>query len=57
MTLAHSIGREGMGDFAELLAGVLEELKLHEGYAARWNVELGRVVPGEATLSYTDCYE
>lgn len=57
MTLAHSIGREGMGDFAELLAGVLEELKLHEGYAARWSVELGRVVPGEATLSYTDCYE
>lgn len=54
LALAHSPDREGMGDFAELLAGVLEELKLHGSYAARWEAELHEVTPGEATLAYTD---
>lgn len=54
LSLAHAPDREGMGDFAELLAGVLEELGLHQSYAARWKVYLGGVVPGEATLAYTD---
>ena len=39
---------------AELLCGVLEELELHEGYAAEWEVRLEDVSPGGATLAYTD---
>ncbi len=54
LALARSPDREGMVEFAGLLAGVLEELKLHQSYAARWNVELGGVMPGEATLAYTN---
>lgn len=49
--LAQSPDRQGLHDFTELLAGVLEELKLHGKYAEGWGVEL---VPGEATLAYTD---
>ena len=54
LALAHSPDRQGLHDFAELLAGVLEELDLHGKYAERWDVELGDVVPGEATLAYTE---
>lgn len=53
LALAHSPDLEGLHDFAELLTGVLEELKLHAGYADRWDVDLRRVAPGEATLAYT----
>ncbi len=53
LALAHSPDVEGLHDFAGLLAGVLEELELHSGYAGRWNVDLSDVVPGEATLAYT----
>ncbi len=54
LALAHSLDRAGLHDFAELLAGALEELELHGKYAERWGVELGAVVPGEATLAYTE---
>ncbi|MGI9048941.1 MAG: TenA family protein [Rubrobacteraceae bacterium] len=54
LALAHSPDREGLEVFAGLVAGVLEELRLHEGYAACWDVSLVDVVPGEATLSYTN---
>ncbi|HZY65047.1 MAG TPA: TenA family protein [Rubrobacteraceae bacterium] len=54
LALARTPDAGNLHDFAELLAGVLEELKLHEGYAARWNVDLGEAVPGKATLAYTD---
>lgn len=54
LALAHSPDTEGMNHFAELLAGTLEELKLHESYAARWKVNLGKAIPGESTLAYTD---
>jgi thiaminase (transcriptional activator TenA) len=54
LALAHSRDRGGIRDFAELLDGALEELELHGRYAERWGVELGDVVPGEATLAYTD---
>ncbi|MBD2126513.1 TenA family protein [Microcoleus sp. ZQ-A2] len=40
--------------FHRLAAGVLEELKLHEGYAATWGVDLRTVEPGAATRRYTD---
>ncbi|MGB3681664.1 MAG: TenA family protein [Rubrobacteraceae bacterium] len=54
LALAHSPDADGLHDFAGLLSGTLEELKLHEGYAARWKVDLGEAVPGKATLAYTD---
>ena len=54
LALAHSPDRQGLHDFTELLAGVLEELKLHGKYAEGWGVELVDLVPGEATLTYTD---
>ena len=54
LALAHSPDSKGLHSFAELLVGTLEELKLHEDYAARWNVDLGRAVPGESTLAYTN---
>lgn len=53
LALAHSPDREGVADFAGLIAGVLEELELHEDYAVRWSVDLTGVVPGQATLAYT----
>ena len=40
--------------FHDLAAGVLEELKLHQGYAQTWNVDLSQVSPGTATRQYTD---
>jgi len=52
--LANSTTREDLGAFAELIAGVLDELKLHAGYAARWQVELGGVTPIPATTAYVD---
>ncbi len=54
LALAHSPDLTGLHDFAELLAGVLKELELHGKYAESWSVDLGDVVPGEATLAYTD---
>ena len=40
--------------FHNLAGGVLEELKLHEGYAKKWNVDLQVQQPGIATRRYTD---
>ena len=40
--------------FHQLAGGVLQELKLHEGYAAQWGVTLQQVEPGAATRRYTD---
>ncbi|MEM9805245.1 MAG: TenA family protein [Cyanobacteria bacterium P01_D01_bin.56] len=40
--------------FHDLAAGVLAELKLHQGYAQTWNVDLSQVSPGTATRQYTD---
>ncbi|MBB3677883.1 TenA family protein [Modestobacter versicolor] len=51
---AHSTDRAGLDAFADLLAGVREELRLHGSYAARWDIDLGRVEPLPATLAYTD---
>ena len=54
LALAHSPDGEGMREFAGLVAGVLEELRLHESYAEGWGVKLGEVEPTTATLNYTD---
>lgn len=55
LALAHSPDRAGMKDFTGLVAGVLEELELHDAYAASWGVDLAAgVEPAGATLAYTD---
>ena len=52
--IAHSPDRATLDTFADLLAGVREELRLHEGYAARWGIDLAVVEPLPATLAYTE---
>jgi thiaminase/transcriptional activator TenA len=54
LALAHGPDQESLHEFAGLISGVLEELGLHEGYAAKWGVRLEDVSPKEATLAYTD---
>lgn len=44
----------GFQVFHELAGGVLQELRLHEGYAAQWGVDLRSVQPGATTRRYTD---
>jgi thiaminase/transcriptional activator TenA len=52
--LAHGESRDDLHGFAELIAGVLEELKLHKAYAERWQVDLTGVTPIAATSAYVD---
>ena len=52
--LANSRAREDLHGFADLIAGVLQELKLHKSYADRWRVDLDGVAPIEATRAYVD---
>lgn len=40
--------------FHQLADGVLQELRLHQGYAAEWRVNLNAVELGDATRRYTD---
>jgi thiaminase/transcriptional activator TenA len=54
LALAHSPDHESVRTFFELLVGVMDELKLHAGYAARWEIDLRTITPAEATLAYTD---
>ncbi|MBR8836788.1 MAG: TenA family protein [Stigonema ocellatum SAG 48.90 = DSM 106950] len=44
----------GFTMFHSLAGGVLAELRLHEGYAVKWGVNLRSVEPGVATRRYTD---
>jgi thiaminase (transcriptional activator TenA) len=50
--LANGTSHEDLHEFAELIAGVVEELKLHKAYAGRWQVELTGVSPIAATQAY-----
>jgi thiaminase/transcriptional activator TenA len=50
--LAYSTGREDIQSFADLIAGVREELELHKSYAQRWQVELAGATPIAATAAY-----
>jgi thiaminase/transcriptional activator TenA len=52
--VVHSRDRVALETFADLLAGVREELRLHDTYAARWGIDLAAVEPAPATLAYTD---
>ena len=52
--VAHSRDRATLETLADLLAGVRDELRLHDGYAARWGIDLATVPPAPATLAYTE---
>jgi thiaminase/transcriptional activator TenA len=54
LALARCTDRYGLEAFHTLIAGVLDELKLHASYAERWGVDLSQVEPAAATLAYTD---
>ncbi|SEP13529.1 TenA family protein [Trujillonella endophytica] len=54
MAVVRSPDRAGLDAFAGLLAGVRDELRLHDGYAARWGIDLAAVAPVPATSAYTD---
>ena len=45
---------QGFAAFHSLADGVLEELRLHEGYASQWGIDLSQVKPAPATRRYTD---
>jgi len=53
LALAKSPDGDALRAFAELLRGVLDELALHAGYAAKWGIDL-QPEPDAATLAYTD---
>ncbi len=52
LALAKSPDREALIAFRELLDGAVDELRLHEGYAARWGVDLHQSAD-PATSAYT----
>jgi thiaminase/transcriptional activator TenA len=53
LLLAKAPDREALARFKELLDGALEELRLHQGYARKWGVDL-QPPPAAATAAYTD---
>jgi len=52
--LAHGTTRDDLFGFAELIAGVLEELKLHKSYTEKLKVSLDDVTPLPATRAYVE---
>jgi thiaminase/transcriptional activator TenA len=52
--LAHGTTREDLFGFSELIAGVLEELKLHKSYTEKLQVSLDDVTPLPATRAYVE---
>nr|WP_090276988.1 TenA family protein [Mycolicibacterium komanii]CRL70789.1 putative transcription activator [Mycolicibacterium komanii] len=54
LALARSSDTETLLAFADLLAGVREELGLHASYAASWGIDMAGVEPAAATLAYTE---
>ncbi|BBW99693.1 TenA family transcriptional regulator [Mycolicibacterium moriokaense] len=54
LALARSTDTPTLIALAGLIAGVADELKLHNSYAARWGIDMAGVEPSPATLAYTD---
>lgn len=54
LAVAHSTDRPTLEAFARLLAGVLDELRLHDGYAAELRIDRSAVQPWQATRAYCD---
>ncbi len=53
LALAKSPDREGIAVFKDLLVGVFDELRLHRGYAERWQISLAPE-PLASTSAYCD---
>ena len=53
LALAKSPDRDGLIAFRELLDAAGDELRLHQGYAARWDVDLHQAAD-PATAAYTN---
>src|SRR5476649_993130 len=51
--LAHGTSRDDLYGFSELIAGVVDELKLHKSYTEQLQVNLDNVMPMSATQAYT----
>src|SRR5215218_3734026 len=54
LALASCPDRAGIGAFANLVAGVRDELTLHAAYADQLGIDLINLTPAPATLAYTD---
>lgn len=54
LAVAHSTDRPTLEAFARLLAGVLDELRLHDGYAVKLGIDRSAVRPAPATRTYCD---
>lgn len=54
LAAAKSSDLNGLETFHNLAGGVLQELRLHKDYAARWQIDLRHIEPGAATQRYTD---
>jgi thiaminase/transcriptional activator TenA len=54
LALAHCPDRSDLATFADLLAGVRNELTLHAAYAGRLGIDLAQTRPTPATLTYTE---
>lgn len=52
--LANGSSRDDLYDFAELISGVVEELKLHKSYTERLQIDLANVTPVAATKFYVE---
>jgi len=54
LALARSPDRQGVLEFFDLLAGTLDELRMHATYAASWGIPVTDIKPAGATLDYTE---
>ena len=54
LCLAGAPSRADLEDFAGLIAGVIDELKLHAGYASRLGIAMDGITPIAATEAYVD---
>jgi thiaminase/transcriptional activator TenA len=54
LALARSSDTPTLIALAGLVAGVADELGLHNSYAARWGIDMAGVEPSPATSAYTD---
>lgn len=54
LALARSPDTATLLALTDLLAGVREELGLHDSYAASWGIDMADVEPAPATLAYTE---
>ena len=54
LCLANGTSRDDLEAFAGLIAGVIDELKLHAGYATSLGIDMTHVAPVAATTAYVD---